>query len=483
MAHSPSSPSGFGNDELQKRKPPSPIRDCLATRLNLAREQARRKLVTDSETFAEGDLHGPIKVVVVDVEDLREIRSERAAGGRYAAVWCLCRRNHSPIGLLQLDFDSEVISAEELADQVAPLVANAPVVSPPPPDHDLPLASVVVPSMLAREDDLRDCLHALSALDYPRYEVLLIDNRSVDAGNAPRWLSEYPRARLISAPRPGISEARNAGLSVASGDFVAFTDDDAVVDSGWLKVIASRFARHPEEVCVCGIAMPRELETPAQLRLEVFTGGFGPRFYSPATRRLLGDSMRSRIRRPQVGELDDIGRLRRTFPLYRASTFGAGVNMAFRTEALRAIGGFDPLLGTGTPTMAGEDHKAFIQLVWRGESVGFEPAALVFHTHRRDDDALRRQILGWGTGIGAMFCAAVLDDPRHLLALAATVPHFVGVSARSYASRRTLKSSGPAQGDDLLRELARLELRGVVTGPAIYLWSRIAARRRRAKSL
>ena len=458
------------------------MRDHFATRLNLAREQARRELVTDSETFAEGDRRGPIKVVVADVEDLREIGSERAAGGRYAAAWCLCRRNRSPIGLLELDFDSGVISADELADRVAPLVANAPAVSPPPPDHDLPLASVVVPSLLAREDNLRDCLGTLSALDYPRYEVLLVDNRSVDAGKPPEWVSEYPGVELISASRPGISEARNAGLAVARGDFVAFTDDDAVVDSGWLKSIAARFALHPEEVCVCGIAMPRELETPAQLRLEVFTGGFGPRFCSPATRRLLGDSAGGRIRRPQVGEFDETGRLRRTFPLYRASTFGAGVNMAFRTDALRAIGGFDPHLGTGTRTMAGEDHKAFIQLVWRGESVGLEPAALVFHTHRRDDDALRRQILGWGTGIGAMFCAAALEDPRHLLALAATAPHFVGVSARSYSSRRKLKSSGSAAGDDLLRELARLELRGVATGPAIYLWSRFAARRRRAKS-
>jgi glycosyltransferase involved in cell wall biosynthesis len=435
--------------------------------------------VTDSEYFVEGALRGPIKVVVVDVErGLCDIRAQRLPNGEYAAAWCLVRRRGSPVGLLELEFDSGVINAGELAERIAPLLAEEPATTSLPLDEDLPLASVVVPSLLAREDSLRDCLDALSALDYPRYEVLLVDNRSPAAGEAPVWISDYQNVRVLSEPRPGISAARNAGLAASSGDFVAFTDDDAVVDPGWLRAIGTRFALHPQEACVCGISLPRELETPAQLRLEVFTGGFGPRTYAPVTRRLLAPPARGRtfVRRPRVGEFDDEGRLLRTFPLYRASNFGAGVNMAFRTEALRAIGGFDPLLGTGSPTKAGEDHKAFVQLVWRGESVGLEPAAMVLHTHRRDDEALRRQILGWGTGIGAMFCALVLEDPRHLLALAITVPRFIGVTVRSYSSRRRSGLSGKAEESDGLRELARLELRGFVSGPAVYLRARWDAR-------
>jgi hypothetical protein len=433
-----------------------------------------------SEPFFEGTLRGPIKVVVVDVErGLPEIRAERASGGHYAGVWCLVRQLGSPVGLLELGFDTGAITADELADCLAPLLASERVAPGAPLDDELPFVSVVVPSLLGREAELRDCLAALSALDYPRFELLLVDNRAGTAGKQPAWLSEYPAVRVLSEPRPGISQARNKGLAAARGEIVAFTDDDVVVDPYWLRAIATRFVMHPEEVCVTGIALPRELETPAQLRMEVFSGGFGPRVYEPVTRRLLDSGRGRRLsQRSTVGEFDDAGHLLRTFPVYRASNFGAGANMAFRTDALRVIGGFDPLLGTGTPTKAGEDHKLFIQLICRGHSLAFEPAALVLHMHRRDDEGLRRQILGWGTGIGAMFSSIVLEDPRHLLAIAMTLPKFFRVTFRSYFARRQSTTPGPAhRGSDSLGELARLELRGFASGLVIYLRTRRAARR------
>ncbi|PRC62799.1 glycosyl transferase family 2, partial [Mycobacterium sp. ITM-2017-0098] len=65
-------------------------------------------------------------------------------------------------------------------------------------------------------------------------------------------------------PRPGLSRARNTGLSAATGEVVAFTDDDVVVDRHWLSAIARGFSRGPAVSCVSGIVAAAELRTPAQ---------------------------------------------------------------------------------------------------------------------------------------------------------------------------------------------------------------------------
>ena len=67
---------------------------------------------------------------------------------------------------------------------------------------------------------------------------------------------------------------------------------------------------------------------------------------------------------------------------------------------LRRMGGFDPAIGPGTPTRSGEDLWLFMRLAQEGYVLGFEPASLVHHTHRRDMDGLRRQIYSYGVGWG-----------------------------------------------------------------------------------
>jgi len=154
--------------------------------------------------------------------------------------------------------------------------------------------------------------------------------------------------------------------------------------------------------------------------------------------------------------------------------------MAFRTRALRELGGFDTALGAGTPTCSGEDLAVFAQLIWRGQSIGFEPAALVHHRHRREEDALRRQIEGYGTGWGAMLLALALDDPRHLGGMLATVPRGAHALGGTYLNK--LRSAQPqivahtqhaaSVARSRTRELARLEIRGIALSPARYVRSR-----------
>jgi hypothetical protein len=257
---------------------------------------------------------------------------------------------------------------------------------------------------------------------------------------------------------------------VASGEIVAFTDDDVEVDPVWLLAIALRLRAHPEEAGVTGLILAAELETQAQLTFEEYYGGFGPQHVIPLSHRLRDGARTGTGRHALVEAVDDDGSVVTTFPLYAAGSLGVGANMAFRTDVLRRLGGFDEALGPGTPTNGGEELAVFAQLVWRGHSLGFEPAALVRHSHRREDDALRLQVEAWGRGFTAMLWALVLQDPGHISHIAAVVPTWLRWLRTSDSAKRP---TGPARP----RELVRAELAGMARGPIAYARARRWQRR------
>ncbi len=130
-----------------------------------------------------------------------------------------------------------------------------------------------------------------------------------------------------------------------------------------------------------------------------------------------------------------------------------------------------------------------VDLLWRGGRLGYEPAAVVHHTHRRDLAGLEHQLRGNGVGYTAMLTALVHRDPRHLGALAGLVPA-AAVAKLRWARDRA--RSGPADArtstaphstststsTDTVdpRRLVRLELRGMPWGPLAYWRARAAAR-------
>ena len=432
----------------------------------------------------------PIKVLVVDVERPPvEISALRPDGGRYVAAWLLVRRDGRPIKLLTVPFANErdALTGEQIAAYIELASADAPTgargaASQGPPRQ--PMISVVIPSKLERRESLCRCIESLEALDYPSYELLLIDNRVRDEDGSPPWLARFPSLRVLREPRPGLSAARNRGLDAAAGEIVAYTDDDVTVDAGWLSAIAARFAARPEEACVTGLILPAELETPTQVRVERYhDGGFAPRIFQAVSHRPQARG-RGIIRRASVGEFDDEDRLLRTFSIYAAGTFGSGGNMAFRSAVLRDIGGFDVRLGAGTPSRAASDLYIFIQLAWKGHSLGFEPAALVHHTHFRDELSLERQVDAWAVGFTALMCALIEQDPRHIPAMLATLPRAVRSFGWPYVQKlRPLSwrgtstagdtQAGPdAEDQSAMSRLARIELRGMARGPAAYWRSR-----------
>jgi GT2 family glycosyltransferase len=398
----------------------------------------------------------PVRVAVIDVAGpLAELDCGRAEQPPYTAAWILVCKVGRPLGSIQISLRAPVISAAELEREVRRQLGvgwdGGPHATPEPPPR-LARASVVVPTNFARPAELRRCLKSLAELDHPDYEVIVVDNRPVDAPPA-----DIEGVRVVRESRPGASAARNRGASIATGEIIAFTDDDVQAHPGWLSALGSRFARQPHISVVTGLVVPLELETQAQILFE--QSGSGPdRGYAPLTFSRAG---RFRVRRcdEQAGQ----GQVR---SLYETGEFGIGANMAFRTAVLQASGGFDEALGPGLPTHSGEDLALFVELLAAGHQIGYEPTAIIEHQHRTTMAELDRQIHDYGVGFTAMLTAVTIRNPWHVLGLAAVVPTWLR-SLRAESSGKTVN-----RADDYPPALARGELRGMVAGPVAYLRAR-----------
>jgi GT2 family glycosyltransferase len=230
-------------------------------------------------------------------------------------------------------------------------------------------------------------------------EVLVVDNAPAD-DRARAVCSDAPNVRYVREDRVGLDFARNRALHAATGDFVAFIDDDAVLDVGWLAGLAGALSSHPDAGAFTGLVLPYELETDAQITFERH-GGF--------RRGCL------RVRYAGPDRVDN--------PWYPvgAGIFGAGCNMVLRRSLAVLLGGFDEALDTGAPLPGGGDLDIFHRIVRSGAPLVYEPAMLVFHAHRRERSALRRQYYGWGLGFMAYMAKTWHADPtqrRKILGMA-----------------------------------------------------------------
>ena len=229
-----------------------------------------------------------------------------------------------------------------------------------------------------RAMNLATCLESLVALDYPAglLDLLVVDNAPSDVSTCD-LVARFPRVRYTREPRPGLDWARNRAIAEARGEIIAFTDDDVSVDAGWVKAIAGAFADEPQAMCVTGLVVPDEIDTPAQALFEAY-GGFGRGF----DRQVHCVASGERAGRRWGG----------------TGRFGTGANMAFRRAFFDREGVFDPALDVGTPTNGGGDLEMFFRVLKSGAALVYEPSALVRHRHRREYAALRAQIANNGTG-------------------------------------------------------------------------------------
>src|SRR5262245_33572568 len=223
--------------------------------------------------------------------------------------------------------------------------------APFPPGLRWPRVSVVVCSYNG-ERTIRDCFEGLQKLEYPNFEVIVVDDGSTDATAA---ITREYGFRLISTENRGLSNARNTGLEAATGEIVAYLDDDAYPDPQWLTYLAATFMSTTH----AGVGGPN-IEPP----------GDGP----------IADCVANAPGNPAHVLISD-----------REAEHIPGCNMAFRKACLEAIGGFDAQFRT-----AGDDVDVCWRLRQRGWTLGFSPAAMVWHHRRNSVRAYWRQQRGYG---------------------------------------------------------------------------------------
>jgi GT2 family glycosyltransferase len=236
-------------------------------------------------------------------------------------------------------------------------VRRALAATPFPADADWPRISVVVCTYNGART-LRECLAGLRDLDYPDYEVIVVNDGSTDGSAA--IAGQFP-FRLVSTENRGLSRARNTGLELATGEIVAYIDDDAYPDPHWLRHLATTF-RHSTHA---GVGGPN---------LQPHGDGW------------IAECVASAPGNPVHILLSD-----------HEAEHVPGCNMAFRKAALEAIGGFDAQF-----RVAGDD----VDLCWRltdaGFTLGFSPAAVVWHHRRNSLKAFWRQQRGYGRAEGML---------------------------------------------------------------------------------
>lgn len=310
----------------------------------------------------------------------------------------ILRCDDRPVGFaLRSQPPNTTISAGQVTEWVNQIVADKLLqdkiydqIPPPPPGIDFPSLTVAICTK-DRPDNLKRCLASLVELQNPAapaFEILVIDNASSDSRTRD-LVKTWPSVRYGQEPKPGLDFARNHALGAATGELLAFLDDDVTVDRRWLQGLQTAFNDHPDAGGFTGLVLPYELETEAQILFEQrggFRRGFEKIRYG---QRLSGNSL---------------------YPC-GAGIFGAGCNMAFRRSLLLELGGFDDALDTGGPMPGGGDLDIFYRVVRAGYPLIYEPSYLVYHQHRRELNQLRRQYWSWGLGFMAFLVKSYQHDP------------------------------------------------------------------------
>lgn len=249
------------------------------------------------------------------------------------------------------DWDFGLTTRDRLPKPAIAAVRDAYDEAPFAPAYHRPRVSVVVCTYNGAAT-LEDCLDGLAKLEYPDYEVIVVDDGSTDS--SPQLAARHD-VRLIRTENRGLGSARNTGMEAASGEIVAYIDDDARPDPHWLDYLVAEFER--SDHCAVG----------------------GPNI-APRDEGLIADCVANSPGGPIHVLLSDA-----------EAEHIPGCNMAIRAEALRAIGGFDPQF-----TAAGDDVDVCWRLTQQGWTIGFAPAAFVWHHRRNSARAYWRQQHGYG---------------------------------------------------------------------------------------
>ena len=105
--------------------------------------------------------------------------------------------------------------------------------------EQVPLVSIILP-VYTQEQTIEQCIQSLLTQDYPRKELIIVDDGSTDG--TPKIIEKYKGlAKVVRTVHSGRSSARNVGLRNSSGEIVFFAEADAIYDQNFLKKVAKRF--------------------------------------------------------------------------------------------------------------------------------------------------------------------------------------------------------------------------------------------------
>jgi glycosyltransferase involved in cell wall biosynthesis/GT2 family glycosyltransferase len=229
---------------------------------------------------------------------------------------------------------------------------------------DAPAVSIVI-NTLNRATLLASALAALRGLDYPNFEVVVVNGPSTDGTEAllETWAGKVRIARCEEA---NLSVSRNIGIAHAAGEIVVFIDDDAAPHPKWLSRLAGAF-RDPDIGGAGGFTVDN-------------TG------VAWQARKTVCDRFGAAY--PMSAFFDERTLNHPGLAFYPSLL---GTNCAFRASALRQIGGFDHAFAYFL-----DETDVCLRLIDAGWKLAYEPGALIFHqfaeSHIRAADRVPRSL-------------------------------------------------------------------------------------------
>jgi glycosyltransferase involved in cell wall biosynthesis len=186
------------------------------------------------------------------------------------------------------------------------------------------------------------------------------------------------RLRYIRTETRGVTNGRNLGIAISESEIIAFTDDDCLVQTDWVRRIAAVFVSDPNVAVVCG-----RVQVPEEIRHLGWAEAFQPR-----VREWQG-------RYPPLGD------------------WGITANLSLRRSVVSQVGAFDPMLGAGAPLRSGGEPDFLFRVLRAGCKVVNAHEIVVDHLGIRNPGADTRElILDYGRGTGAaLFKHVRLGDP------------------------------------------------------------------------
>ena len=263
-------------------------------------------------------------------------------------------------------------------------------------------ASVIVCTR-NRSDLMAGNLEAISRLDPPPLEVLVVDNSSDQEQVRTEQCTKKHGFKYIHEPRRGLNVARNTGILNSAGDVLAFTDDDCLPEKDWLKCSLPNFSDPAVSACTSRIVQHTR-EGAADLFEEVAGQDLGE------TRRVFtGTDVRFGL-----GFL--LANLTKVFSKHMKSRapvpfgIGHGSGMIFKKEVFENVGRFDERFGSGAKLGGCDDIEMLYRVLKAGRSIIYEPTAVVRHKHRFAVEDVFKTRYGYSCS-GAIFMRQYRRDP------------------------------------------------------------------------